>query len=320
MTPRPTLSSAVRRLLPDAAVALLKQGRSALASYRDGLFAADAAAFRGALHELGVASGDVVYVRSSWDDMRSIRATPTEIIAILAEAVGDAGTVVMPTYPVTGLSQDYLDAHPTFDWRRTPSRSGMLTEIFRRMPGTARSIHPTHPVAARGHRAEWLTEGHEHSEAPFDERSPFWKLLEVNAWILSIGRFEAMTLRHFADHCIRDRIPYPIYSDRVNQVTVTGPDRRSFSMPTRANNPDLGCDHRAVVVKMRRDGILKAARVGLAPLSNVKIRSYIDAYRRYYEAGVFHHFLRSQRPGSRRTNPAGREGGARAAPQRPPGA
>src|SRR5262249_40870675 len=136
-----------------------------------------------------------------------------------------------------------------FDWKRTPSRAGMLTEVFRRMSGTRRSIHPTHPVAARGRLAAWLTEDHERSEAPFDERSPFHKLLEVNARILSIGHFEAMTLRHFADHCIRDLIPYPIYSDRLTEVKVIGPDGASSSMLTRAHNPDLGCDHRVVMAR-----------------------------------------------------------------------
>jgi aminoglycoside 3-N-acetyltransferase len=286
----------VRRFLTKATVARLKRGRNALAAYRDRLFSVGAETLRARLVALGIRAGDVVYVRSSWDDMRSIRATPTEVIAMLGECVGESGTIVMPTYPVTGLSQDYLDAHPMFDWRRTPSRSGLLTEIFRRMPGTARSLHPTHPVAARGARAAWVTDGHEHSDAPFDDRSPFQKLREANARILSIGRFEAMTLRHFADHCIRDRIPYPLYSEGQTLVTLKGPDGRSSTMLTRANNPDLGCDHRAVLARLRTEGLLRTARVGLAPLSIVEIQPYIDAYRRYYDEGLFRHFLRSREP------------------------
>lgn len=284
----------MRRLIPRAAVAWAKRRRTALRHYRDRLFSADLDALREALRALGVGPGDVMYARSSWDDMRSIRATPMEVIEALGAAVGPSGTIAMPTYPMTGLSQDYLDRHPAFDWRRTPSRAGMLTEIFRRMPGTERSLHPTHPLAARGPRAPWLTEGHETSEAPFDERSPFQRLLEVDALVLSLGRFEAMTLRHFADHQIRDRISIPLYTERQTEVRMTRRDGTVFSMLTRANNPALGCDHRVVLRRMIARSIVRTAKVGRVPLSIVRLKAYIGAYREYHEQGLFHHFLKPQ--------------------------
>jgi aminoglycoside 3-N-acetyltransferase len=287
--------NATWRILPKSLRARIKWTHRGLLAYRDRLFSVDKGALRTALRGLGVREGDVMYVRSSYDQMGSIRATPVEIIRVLSEVIGENGTLVMPTYPMSGLSQEYLDNHPVFDWRRTPSTAGMLTEVLRRMPGTERSLHPTHPLAARGPRAAWMTEGHEHSEAPFDERSPFQKLLEVNAVILSIGHFETMTLRHFADHQIRDEIPHPLYGARQIPVQMTAKDGRRFTMLTRANNPDLGCDHRIVQQTMVREGILKTARVGLVPISLVRVGPYIEAYRRYYDRGLFHHYLKSAR-------------------------
>jgi len=222
--------------------------------------------------------------------MRSIRAAPLEIIDILCKAVGKSGTLIMPAYPMGGLSQDYLDEHPFFDWRRTPSQSGILTEIFRRMPGTERSLHPTHPLAARGALAQSLTEGHERCETPFDEHSPYQKLFHLDALILSVGRFDAMALHHFADHIIKDRIPYPIYSDRVVKVQMIGKKGEKFFMMTRAHNPYLGCDHRIVQSLLAREGTLKCRRVGRVPLSLVRMRPYVEAYRRYHEQGLFHHY------------------------------
>jgi aminoglycoside 3-N-acetyltransferase len=202
----------------------------------------------------------------------------------------------MPTYPMSGLSQEYLERHLTFDWRRTASRSGLLTEVFRRMPGTERSLHPTHPLAARGVRARWLTEGHERSVTPFDEHSPYPRLLELNAWILNLGHFEAMTLRHFADHLIQESIPYPIYSDRRVTVRARAKDGREHVIVTRAHNPALSCDHRLVLERMRRDRILLTARVARVPVSMVRIQRCMEAYRRYHEEGAFRHFLKPLPP------------------------
>lgn len=284
----------VKRILPPSVVVRLRKSRNTLLFYRDKLFSVDKAALRGTLHDLGIGAGDIVYVRSSYDQMRSIRATPLEIIGMLCQTVGDSGTIAMPTYPMSGLSQEYLDQHPLFDWRRTPSQSGILTEIFRRMPGTERSIHPTHPVAARGAAAQWLTEGHERSETPFDEHSPFRKLFECNAFILSIGYFDHMTLRHFADHIIQEKIPYPIYNDRLTKVRAIGKDGKEYVILTKAHNPNLACDPKIVLVRMAREGPLRTAKVGRVPLSLVRIQQYIDAYQRYYTLGLFRHYLKSQ--------------------------
>ena len=285
---------AVKRILPSAFVIRLRERRNTLLFYCDKLVSVDKAGLRRTLHDLGIRAGDIVYVRSSYDQMRSIRATPLEIIDILCRTVDESGTIVMPTYPVSGLSQEYLDRHPLFDWRRTPSQSGILTEIFRRMPGTERSIHPTHPVAARGAKAAWLTEGHERSESPFDEDSPFQKLFEHDAFILTMGQFDHMTLRHFADHLIEDKIPYPIYNDRLTKVRAIGKNGKEYVIFTKAHSPNLACDPRIVLVRMIREGILRTAKVGRVPLSLVRVQQYIDAYKRYYTLGLFRHYLKSQ--------------------------
>src|SRR5262245_3058120 len=233
-------AAALHRILPATVIGRLKRARNACLAGRDRLFSADLDAFRRALVDIGVQPGAILYVRSAFDDMRSLRATPTEIIRALAGAVGEGGTVVMPTYPWGGLAQEYLDRHLVFDVRRTASSAGMLTEVFRRMPGARRSLHPTHPLAALGARASWLTEGHERSDAPFDEQSPFQRLLDADALVLSIGRFDTMTLRHFADHQIRDLIAYPLYTEQQTRVELVAADGRRLAMLTRANNPALG--------------------------------------------------------------------------------
>jgi aminoglycoside N3'-acetyltransferase len=107
----------------------------------------------------------------------------------------------MVTSPFTGFEADYVAAGPTFDVRRTPSRTGLATELFRRMPDTIRSLHPTHPVAGWGERAGELLGEHHHAET-FDERSPFCLMREYDGIVIGIGvgTRNAFTLVHSAEY------------------------------------------------------------------------------------------------------------------------
>ena len=282
----------LKQILPQSLETRLRAGWKTVSIYRDKLWSVEKEAFRRTLHEIGLQRGAIVFVHAAYGQMRSIRATPLEIIEILCQVVGDGGTVVMPSFPMRGSSQAYLDRQPLFDWRRTPSRSGLLTEIFRQMPDTERSLHPTHPVASRGAAAAWLTSGHEHSHTPFDEQSPFHKLLQRNAFILRLGRFDAMTFRHLADHLIQDQVPYPIYSDRPTSVRATGKDGKEHLILTRGHNPNITCNHQIVLDGMAREGLRRTAKVGRASLSLVRARDYIDAYHRCHQQGLIYYSVR----------------------------
>jgi aminoglycoside 3-N-acetyltransferase len=283
----------LRQILPQSVQIQLRSGWRTVSFYRDRLCSVNKEVFRRALRDLGLQPGEIVFVHSAYGQMRSIRATPLEIIEILCQVMGDAGTVVMPSFPMRGSSQTYLDQHPFFDWRRTPSRSGLLPEVFRRMPGTERSLHPTHPVAARGAAAAWLTSGHEHSRTPFDEHSPFHKLLLRDAFVLSLGHFDAMTFRHLADHLIQDEIRYPLYSDRSTSVRAIGKDGKEHFILTRGHNPNITCNHKIVLDRMFREGLRRTAKVGRVQLSLVRARAYIEAYHRCHLQGLICYSLKA---------------------------
>jgi aminoglycoside 3-N-acetyltransferase len=297
-----TLASVVRDIVrvlksitPETSKNRLKRSLQRLRFHNEKLFvSADKTELRRALGKLGIRAGDIVFVHSSFDQMRSVRATPTEITEILCDSVGESGTLAMPTFPMTGTSQEYLERNQVFDWRRTPSRTGILTEIFRRMPGTERSLHPTHPVAVRGVLAKWLTEGHESSLSPFDEHSPFYKLLSCDTLVLRIGTFEAMTFRHLADHLIQDKIGHPIYNEGVTQVRAVGKDKKECIVLTKTHNPSLSCNHEIVLKRMAREGLVRTTKVGRVPLALVKLSDYIESYRCYQTQGLLLYRLKAE--------------------------
>lgn len=244
----------------------------------------------------------MVFVHSSWAALSSLLDSWTQAIDLLRESVGSGGTLVMPTYPMQGLSQAHLDAHPFFDCRRTPSQAGLLTEIFRRMSNVRRSVHPTHPVAASGLRAVELTEGHERSSTPFDANSPFHRMYEADAVVLTLG-VRNMTFRHLADHLIRDSLPHDIYSDRVTRVRIIDCDGVEGYMETRGHNPFIKCNHEVVLDRMRgglgslrrilrRGAVTQRRNVGGLRVERIPVRPYVAMYRRCYRDGTLVFFPR----------------------------
>ena len=125
------------------------------------------------LHRLGVAQGDVVMVHSSFDRFMGFKGSLGDAMRVLQDVVGGNGALLMPTLPFSGSAVEYVKTNAILDVRRTPSRMGFMSEIFRRLPGVSRSLHPTHPVAGWGAKAASLLESH-HSA-----RTPVWSRLTL---------------------------------------------------------------------------------------------------------------------------------------------
>jgi hypothetical protein len=62
------------------------------------------------LRRLGVAPGDVVMAHSSYERFEGFRGSPLDAIAVLEEAVGAEGTLLMVTLPFTGSATDFVNA------------------------------------------------------------------------------------------------------------------------------------------------------------------------------------------------------------------
>src|SRR5467141_3960112 len=128
------------------------------------------------LVQVGVLPGDTLMVHSSFDSFAGFRGAPADVIRTLQDAVGPDGTILMPTLPFNGTAVDYAATEPLFDVRRTLSRQGLITEVFRRSPHVVRSLHPTHSVAAWGRKARELIADHELAGTPCGRATPWGRL------------------------------------------------------------------------------------------------------------------------------------------------
>src|SRR6476660_317534 len=139
------------------------------------------------LRKLGVRPGSVLLVHSSFNSFTGFTGKTTDVNLALLDSVATTGTVLMPTLPFSGTAVDYVASGPVFDARTTPSRMGLLTELFRRQPGTVRSVHPTHSVAAFGPMAEQLIADHHLTKTPCGKGTPYGRLLDTDGHILFMG-------------------------------------------------------------------------------------------------------------------------------------
>lgn len=160
---------------------------------------------RDLLVQLGFARGRVVWVQSSWNDFYNLPARPSEVLALMLDLLGPEGTLVMPAFPLGA------DAAKVLDIDRVPSSTGLLTELFRRNPGTLRSIHLTSSVCAAGPAADFLVRDHHRDLFPWGTQTPYCRLMDVDARLvcLGLGRFVMnLTPLHAVECLLYDEIPF----------------------------------------------------------------------------------------------------------------
>ena len=164
-------------------------------------------------NDLGLTSGDTVYVHSSVDQL-NLGFAFYRILPLIQNVIGSQGTVLFPTYPNRSpvSSYEYLKQGRVYDVRRTPSFTGLLTEFARRQRNAIRSLHPTKSVCAIGPLAEILTASHQESPYPYDTCSPYYKLVEHEAKIIGIGVHTTyLSFVYCVDDALKEQNPVQTY-------------------------------------------------------------------------------------------------------------
>jgi aminoglycoside 3-N-acetyltransferase len=165
------------------------------------------------LHTLGVRPGMTLMVHASLSTLGWVAGGPVAVVLALIDAVGEAGTIAMPSFtgdltepkywrhpPVPeAWHQIFRDEAPAFDPAVTPTRMmGKISDTFRIWPGTLRSNHPHVSVCARGPLARQITDDHQ-LENSMGEHSPFARLHDAGAYVLQLGTDRNSCL-HLAEH------------------------------------------------------------------------------------------------------------------------
>lgn len=168
------------------------------------------------LRALGVRPGGVLLVHTSFSRVRPVEGGPGGLIDALQAAVGNEGTLVMPSMADT-------DDEP-FRPAETACRAmGIAADTFWRLPGVLRSDSP-HAFAARGPRAAGITAPHP-LQIPHGIESPVGRLQELDAQVLLLGvGHDANTTVHLAENLAGVRYRRPVHSTVIEDGQLTRVD------------------------------------------------------------------------------------------------
>jgi aminoglycoside 3-N-acetyltransferase len=260
----------------------------------DAFFSYDSGDLEKALHKLGLQLGDTVLVHSSFNPYSGFQGSPEELIDAFLRSIGPEGNLLMVSLPYSTSSISYLQKLNRFDVRKTPSRMGMISELFRRRPGVLRSLHPTHPMLAYGPKAEWIVAGHEDCLYPCGPGTPFEKLALLNGKILFyyVG-FVYLTFFHYLEHLVHKRLPFPLYTDKPLDVLVIDRDRNERIVKTYVFTPEVIKRRRFKDLEREfwRRGVIKKTRVGATPLLLVETAEMIACTEDMVRRGAFFYRL-----------------------------
>jgi aminoglycoside 3-N-acetyltransferase len=208
-----------RRFLPADVIASLLRAKKRLNRARvSRLPILSEEAFENILvNDFGLLSGDIVYIHSSVDQL-NLGFPFYRILPLIQNVIGRDGTILFPTYPNRSpvSSYDYLKQGHVFDVRRTPSFTGLLTELARRQRNALRSLHPTKSVCAIGPLAHTLTATHQQSPYPYDKCSPYYKLVDYDAKIIGIGVHTTyLSFVYCIDDALKESNPVQTYCSEI---------------------------------------------------------------------------------------------------------
>ena len=248
------------------------------------------------LSDLGLRTDMTVMVHSSLGRVGWTVGGPVTVIRALLEALGTAGTLVMPAEsPYVSDPSTWSDPRvqpewyetirenlPVFDPLTTPTTMGVLAEAFRTFPGTQRSNHPLVSVCANGRHAEEITRHHA-LEFCEGKGTPFEKLYDLDAYTLLLGvGFNRCSSLHYAEFLVPNRRTtlsrFPIVQNG-ERVWVETPDMAH----------DNGVHFPVVGKHFTEAGSVRAGRVGNADALLFSTRNLVDFAKSY--------FLRTLAPG-----------------------
>ena len=149
------------------------------------------------LRSLGLRAGDGVIVHSSLKSFGQVQGGPATVIAALMEVLTPQGSLLMPSF---NHGVPFEEGAPgVYDPRETPTINGAIPDCFWRMPGVARSLDPTHPVAAWGRNAQRYTQFH-HRTLTMGPQSPLGLLQAEGGYGLLLGvGYHSNTFHHVVE-------------------------------------------------------------------------------------------------------------------------
>jgi aminoglycoside N3'-acetyltransferase len=141
------------------------------------------------------------------------------VLDSILKKIGSEGTLVALCF-----SKDrnkILNKTLKYNVNKTPTMSGVLSELLRKRKAAKRSLNPIFSAVAFGKHADYLTNGHELDPYAFSSKSPYYKLVELNAKYLGLGLgFDAFTPMHILDDHYKEDYIHKLYNENEESFNI----------------------------------------------------------------------------------------------------
>ena len=262
----------------------------------DSFFRYDQSKLVNAILDMGIKRGDTLLLHSSFNYFNGFKGDPRDIIKCFIQILGKDGNLIMVSMPYRSSACEYLKKNPVFNVRKTPSKMGIVSEVFRRKKGVLRSLHPTHPVLAYGKDAAWITEGHEKCICPCGAGTPFEKLKTLDGKIFhfDVAFRKGFTFIHYLEDIIKEKLPFPLYREKPMPAKIIDYQGKELEMETYVFS-DTAVQTRNLDTLRKyflRNGVLKYARIGKTKLMHVSAENAVFCTQKMI-ANNIHFFTRN---------------------------
>lgn len=219
---------------------------------------------------LNIKKGDVILLTSDITDLFLKCQEHGEVMDInilldkFQEALGDQGTLLIPTY-----NWGFCQGRP-FDYKKTPSKTGAIGNAALRRKDFIRTKHPIYSFAVWGKDAERLF-AMDNKES-FGPDSPFAYLEQVNAKNVFIGASlrNSFTYIHYIEQKLN--APYRFskifrshYIDQYKEDTV-----RDYSMYVRNLDLDVICAPNPFVDSLYANQVVQHGHINGVPYEVIR--------------------------------------------------
>jgi len=223
------------------------------------------------LRRLGVREGDVILAHSSLSSFGYVEGGADTVIRALLDAVGPAGTVVVPTLSFGSVDE----SDPYFSVNDTPSDTGRITEEFRKRPEARRSRHPLSSAAAIGKDAERIAGGRQMT--PCGEDSPYARVYQADGRVVFLGAgFKSNTLFHVAEEIVHP--PYMRYKKLENVRIRTASGQIEIDTFYRYDCYQTGIIRRLERLEdiYREKGLIRETQIGACRAMLIPAKANVD--------------------------------------------
>lgn len=162
------------------------------------------------IKRLGIRQGNILIVHTSQENLENAGINSIELIKFLREIIGEKGTLVFPAYPLYNEKNfDSENGLYIYNPKKAICLTGMIPNLFLRMPNVKRSIFPWNTLAAQGPDADKMMEHNLETDLSYGPGSAWEYCYKKRAKILLLGvkSNHTTSMVHTAEDLMDDEWP-----------------------------------------------------------------------------------------------------------------